>query len=131
MKRRVGFIGLGDQGAPMAAALALRHDLHVFARRDAAYAELGPVRFVRARDPQALARSVDILCLCLPGDAELRELLFADGVANALPGGGIVINHATGDPGAAMQIAEALARMGLGYLDAPVSGGAPVRSRGR
>lgn len=109
----------------MAAALAQHHDLYVWARREASYAELGDVRFQRASDPTTLARSVDILCLCLPGDAELKELLLDHNVASALPIGGIVINHATGDPGAAAEMAEALAQMGIGYLDAPVSGGRP------
>ncbi len=125
MKRRIGFIGLGDQGAPMAAALAEYHDLYVWARRDASYGELGDVTFHRASDPTALARSVDILCLCLPGDAELKNLLLDHNVASALPLGGIVINHATGDPSAATEMAEALAQMRIGYLDAPVSGGHP------
>lgn len=125
MKRRVGFIGLGDQGAPIAAALAEYHDLRVWARRDASYAALGAVAFQRMPHPQALARSVDVLCLCLPGDAELKALLFTNTVAKELPIGAVVINHGTGDPGAAAQIADGIGQMGIGYLDAPVSGGHP------
>ncbi len=59
MKRRVGFIGLGDQGVPMAAALAERHDLYVRARREVAYAEIGDASFQRAESPERLARRVD------------------------------------------------------------------------
>lgn len=125
MNRRVGFIGLGDQGGPMAAALAERHDLYVWARRDAAYADTGDVAFQRAESPERLARRVDFLCLCLPGDAELEDILFARGAAAALPTGGVVINHATGDPDAAIRTSDALSRIGVGFLDAPVSGGRP------
>ena len=125
MKRRVGFIGLGDQGAPMAAALAERHDLYVWARRDAAYAEIADASFQRAESPERLARRVDILCLCLPGDAELEDILFTRGVAAALPAGSVVINHATGDPEAAARTSDVLSRLGVGFLDAPVSGGRP------
>ena len=125
MKRRVGFIGLGDQGAPMAVALAERHDLHVWARREASYEELGAVRFSRAHDPEELARGIEILCLCLPGDVELEDLLLNRKMANALPAGGVVINHATGDPSAAERISGVLAQIGISYLDAPVSGGRP------
>lgn len=125
MKRRVGFIGLGDQGAPMAAALAERHDLFVWARRDTAYAEIGNASFQRAESPERLARRVDILCLCLPGDAELEDILFTRGAAAAMPAGGVVINHATGDPDAAIRTSDALSRIGVAFLDAPVSGGRP------
>jgi 3-hydroxyisobutyrate dehydrogenase-like beta-hydroxyacid dehydrogenase len=71
------------------------------------------VRFDSASNPVTLAQSGDILYLCLPGHAELKDLLLTKKVANALPAAGVVINHATGDPGAATQI-------GIGYLDAPV-----------
>ena len=123
MKRRVGFIGLGDQGAPMASAIAKKHHLQAWARRDASYASLGEVSFDKASDPRELARNVEILCLCLPGDAEVRQLLLQSGVADALPAGAVVINHSTGDPLEAAKLAEALGIKKLGFLDAPVSGG--------
>ncbi|WP_420145577.1 NAD(P)-dependent oxidoreductase [Sphingobium sp.] len=125
MTGRVGFIGLGDQGAPMAIAIAEAHDLHVWARNDRSYAGLGDVSFERADGPGALAGMVDFLCLCLPGDAELEDLLFAQNVAAALKPGSVVINHATGDPDAARHIAARLAKLDIAYLDAPVSGGRP------
>lgn len=125
MNRRVGFIGIGDQGAAMAVAIAEQHELHVWARRDSAYAALGEAAFLRADNPRTLSESVTVLCLCLPGDAELRQLLLEDGAADALAPGSIVVNHATGDPDAAIRMADALAERDIRYLDAPVSGGRP------
>lgn len=122
---KVGFIGLGDQGGPMAEALAETHDLHVWARRPEALAGFAD-KGARIMDTaQAVAQEVEVLCLCLPGDAELQDLLFERGLAEALARGATVINHATGDPRTAAVIADRLAAQGLRYLDAPVSGGRP------
>jgi len=123
MKARVGFIGLGDQGAPMAAAIAERHHLIAWARRDSSYESLSGVAFDRAADPKELAESVEFLCFCLPGDAELEAYIFGGEVIEALSNGGVVINHATGDPLSAARMGQDLHARGVGFLDAPVSGG--------
>ncbi|WP_313198186.1 NAD(P)-dependent oxidoreductase [Rhizobium sp.] len=120
----VGFIGLGDQGAPMAAAIAERFRLHAWARRDTSYEALGDVPFTRHATAVELAAAVSILCVCLRTDAELTELL-SNGVLDALPADAIVINHATGDPGEANGFRERCAAKGISFVDAPVSGGRP------
>jgi 3-hydroxyisobutyrate dehydrogenase-like beta-hydroxyacid dehydrogenase len=123
MRRKIGFIGLGDQGAPMAQALASSHDLRIWARREASYEPFAGLEHRRVDSALALAGEVEILCLCLPGDAELSALLFEGGVADALPDGAIVLNHATGDPTIAEKLARRLGEKGIRLLDAPVSGG--------
>jgi 3-hydroxyisobutyrate dehydrogenase-like beta-hydroxyacid dehydrogenase len=124
MSRAVGFIGLGDQGGPMAAAIASRFDLQVWARRVSSIAPLAKVLHGAAESAAALAERVSVLCLCLPADAELADLL-RDSVTGRMQPGGVVINHATGDPQKAKDFAAALAAHGIAYLDAPVSGGRP------
>jgi 3-hydroxyisobutyrate dehydrogenase-like beta-hydroxyacid dehydrogenase len=124
MTGKVGFIGLGDQGGPMAAAIAPAFDLQVWARRPASYAPLLGPPYSVAKDANDLAASVSVLCLCLPGDTQLAELL-QSAVIGAMKPGSIVINHATGDPEAAAGFAAELASGGIDYLDAPVSGGRP------
>lgn len=124
MTGSVGFIGLGDQGGPMAAAIAPVFNLHVWARRPTSYAPLLGLPHTIAESASALAASVSVLCLCLPGDAELGSLLH-DSVIGKIQAGGIVINHATGDPTAAAGFAAELAAHGIDYLDVPVSGGRP------
>jgi 2-hydroxy-3-oxopropionate reductase len=94
----VGFIGLGDQGAPMATAIAEKFDLHVWARRAVPYDALGSARYKKEADPVELAGKVDVLCLCLRGDADLHDLLSDRSLLEALGKGGTVVNHATGDP---------------------------------
>ena len=118
----VGFIGLGDQGGPMAAAIAPQFDLHVWARRPASYAPLLGLQYSIALDATTLAATASVLCLCLPGDTELANVLRTSVIGTMQPGS-IVINHATGDPEAASGFAEELAAHGIDYLDVPVSGG--------
>lgn len=108
----------------MAAAIAPVFDLQVWARRPASYAPLLGLPYSLAQGANDLAASVSVLCLCLPGDAELAELL-QTAVIGTMKSGGIVINHATGDPEAAAGFAAKLAAGGIDYLDAPVSGGRP------
>jgi 3-hydroxyisobutyrate dehydrogenase-like beta-hydroxyacid dehydrogenase len=122
---RVGFIGLGDQGAPMAVAIAGKFELHVWARRDSSYDALGAVRHARASSPADLAESVDILCLCLRSDADLLDLLADRSLLPAFGKGGIVINHATGDPAESERFNRMTEKFGVHFLDAPVSGGRP------
>lgn len=121
----VGFIGLGDQGAPMATAIAELHMLHVWARREASYAALGDARHERATSVGSLAATVDVLCLCMRGDDDLRQMLFEDWLAESLGEGKVLINHATGDPDEAGNFARRCAAVGVDFLDAPVSGGRP------
>jgi 3-hydroxyisobutyrate dehydrogenase-like beta-hydroxyacid dehydrogenase len=124
LQPNVGFIGLGDQGAPMAAAIAERFPLHVWARRESSFESLGDVQFARHRTPKDLANAVSVLCLCLRGDADLLQLI-DDGLLHALPSGAVLINHATGDPGVARSFAEQCLAAGVEFVDAPVSGGRP------
>jgi 3-hydroxyisobutyrate dehydrogenase len=121
---KVGFIGLGDQGAPMAVAIAESFPLHVWARREASYKELGGTESTKHRSPSHLARAVSVLCLCLRDDADIRRLM-DDGLLDDLPDGAILINHATGDPGEARAFAERCVVAGIEFVDAPVSGGRP------
>ncbi|WP_144578854.1 NAD(P)-dependent oxidoreductase [Agrobacterium sp. DE0009] len=120
----VGFIGIGDQGAPMAVAIAEKFNLHVWARRDFSYESLEGTLFTRHESAVELATAVDVLCVCLRSDHDLLELL-QGGVLDALPSGAILMNHATGDPGEARAFEETCKAKEIRFVDAPVSGGRP------
>jgi 3-hydroxyisobutyrate dehydrogenase-like beta-hydroxyacid dehydrogenase len=120
----VGFIGLGDQGAPMAVAIAEHYELTVWARRVGSYDALKGAKFERAESVAVLAASVDVLCLCLGGDEDLDRLI-DDGLLHHLKSGSVLVNHATGDPEEAKSFAQKCVEAGIGFLDAPVSGGRP------
>lgn len=123
----VGFIGLGDQGGPMAVAVAEGgFALHVWARRPASFGVLAGVPHIAHQGPAELAAACDIFCLCLNDDTDVWDVLHHPGVLQALKVNSIVVNHGTGDPDENRRIASTLAAAGFAYLDAPVSGGRPA-----
>lgn len=124
-KLKVGFIGLGDQGAPMARAIAENFDLYVWARRPQAFETLAGVPFQIANDLKNLAEVTDIVCLCLNDDKDIHEIL-SKGLKDGLSKGKILVNHGTGEPDENKHLAEDLAKSGIYFLDAPVSGGRPA-----
>ncbi|MFI6875759.1 NAD(P)-dependent oxidoreductase [Streptomyces sp. NPDC050400] len=124
--RRVGFIGLGDQGGPMAEAIGEQaFDMHVWARRPASLSSVAAVPHVVHETVAGLAASAELIGLCLRDDADIWNLLDDRHLlANVTPGT-IIVNHGTGDPGEAERIGAHVAEAGAVYLDAPVSGGGP------
>lgn len=132
-KPRIGFIGLGLMGGPMARRVAeAGWDLTVW-NRTAAKAD--PVVAAGGRvgeSPRAVAEAVDHLFLCLMDAASLEAVIFGpDGVAEAEGAGKIVVDFSTNHPDTAREVAARLkAANGMGWIDAPVSGGAPGADAG-
>lgn len=122
--RRIGFIGLGDQGLPMATAIAdAGFELHAWARRPTSLEGLADVGHVAHATAEDLARSCDVIALCVSEDSDVVEL-----VATLLPAtrtGAVIINHGTGTPATATSLAQLCATHGVHCVDAPVSGGRP------
>jgi L-threonate 2-dehydrogenase len=121
---KIGFIGLGAMGAPMAANLLARgfavrgFDLQRPAL-DALRANGGtPVTSAREA-----AAGAEILILMVVDAAQAETVLFADGAAGALPEGGTVLLMATCPPGAVEALAARVEATGRRFVDAPVSGG--------
>jgi 3-hydroxyisobutyrate dehydrogenase-like beta-hydroxyacid dehydrogenase len=123
---RIGFVGLGDQGAPMAAAISdAGFELHVWARRAQSFDAISRVKYLRHDSLESLAVMVDVLSLCLRDDEDIWNLIRQHRLIEALRSGSIVVNHGTGDPTENEHIGAFLAESGIKYLDAPVSGGRP------
>lgn len=122
----VGFIGLGDQGLPMAVAVAeAGFPLHVWARRPDSLVGLGTTPAVVHTTLPDLAAACDVVAFCVSRDRDVLELL-SGGFLDALRPGAVVVNHGTGTPGTAVRIAEQCSAAGVLSLDAPVSGGRPA-----
>jgi hypothetical protein len=127
---QVGFVGLGDQGAPMAIAIAeAGWPLRVWARHQRSYEALGDVSYERCESVEELGRRSDVVGLCLTDDADVWQLLDDQRLLSALPPRGIVVNHGTGDPRVAIELAHHGEANGHAILDAPVSGGRPAAER--
>lgn len=122
----IGFIGLGDQGEPMAHRIEQGGwPLHLWARRAESLEPFRATSALRADSPRELARAVEILCLCTFAEEDLHDLIFRepDGIAGGLEPGKILIIHSTVSPEACMDIQAKLAPLGVSVMDAPVSGG--------
>ncbi len=122
---RVGFIGLGVMGRPMALnLLRARHDIGVWARRPESAEPLVERGATAASSPAALAARCDVLFTMLTGTADVEKVLLGeDGVASGAQPGLVVIDTSTIDPSATRTIASALEARQIDMLDAPVSGG--------
>jgi len=123
---RIGFIGLGIMGFPMAGHLkSAGHDVTVFNRTPAkadAWCEQHSGK--RADTPAAAAANADIVLACVGNDDDVREVMLSDdGILKGIPDGGLVVDHTTASATVAHEV-EAVARgKGVGFLDAPLSGG--------
>lgn len=121
----IGFIGLGDQGLPMAAAIAeAGFDLHVWARHPASLEPLADARHTAHDTLGELAAVCDVVALCVSEDEDVQALIDTE-LLPTMKRGSVVVNHGTGTPGNAARFAEQCAAAGIHVLDAPVSGGRP------
>ena len=122
--RKIGFIGLGVMGAPMAGhLLAAGHQLFVHTRGKlpAALADGGATVCANAR---GVAERADIVFLMVPDTPDVEKVLFGEyGVAAGLTPGKAVVDCSSIDPIATREFAKRIADLGCDYLDAPVSGG--------
>ena len=122
---RVGMVGLGALGLPMAVNLrraGLTLQVHTRSRRAENDPELSGA--CRCKNPAATAENVDVLLLCVSDDSAVNDVLFGqDGAAEQLEPGSIVIDCSTISPKGAQQAAAQLERIGVHYIDAPVTGG--------
>jgi len=119
----IGFIGLGDQGLPMAVAVAeAGYPLHVWARRASSLDHLGQMSHVRHANIATLASACEVVALCVGTDDDVFEIV-EGGLLAGLRGGSIIVNYGTGTPRNAIRLSELCAPAGVTALDAPVSGG--------
>jgi 3-hydroxyisobutyrate dehydrogenase len=122
---RVGFIGLGSQGGPMARAIVdAGHPLTLWARRAASLEPYADTAAKTAGTPAELGAASDLVCLCVVGDDDVEQVLTGpDGVLSGMAPGGIVAVHSTVHPDTCKRLAATAAERGVTLIDAPVSGG--------
>lgn len=119
---KIGFIGLGVMGAPMARHLSVAgHDIATTLNRSPLPDDLD-ARVLGS--PAEVARSSEIVITMLPDTPDVERVLFGkDGVADGLASGAMVVDMSSISPIATAGFAERIRKLGAGYLDAPVSGG--------
>jgi 2-hydroxy-3-oxopropionate reductase len=121
---KIGFIGLGVMGRPMAGhLLAADHELFVH-RVKAESQHLVDGGAKACSSAAEVAREADVVILMVPDTPDVEAVLFGgEGVASGIKSGGLVIDMSSISPVATKTFAERLKGQGVDYLDAPVSGG--------
>lgn len=122
----IAFIGLGAMGFPMAGHLARQgFDVTVY-NRTVSKADQWQQRYAgkTAATPADAAAGADVVCLCVGNDDDVRSVTRGEqGALHTLAPGGLLIDHTTTSAELAVELAAACADAGVGFLDAPVSGG--------
>lgn len=122
----LGFAGIGLMGLPMCQRLlAAGYPLTVWNRNPEKCAPLVAAGARLVSTPAQLCQYADVVMLCLANTEVVREVVFgAEGVASGAKGGQLLVDFSSLEPTATREMAAQLARQcGMGWLDAPVSGG--------
>jgi 3-hydroxyisobutyrate dehydrogenase len=122
---RAGFIGLGNMGRPMAKnVLKANFELVVHNRSRPPVDELVAAGAAAAGSPHQVAAQCDVVLTCVPGPADVEQVILGEnGALAGARAGTVFVDHSTIDPTTARRIAAACAGRGVHFLDAPVSGG--------
>lgn len=122
---KVGFIGLGSQGGPMARRLIESgHDVTLWARRAEAYAPFADLSFARASSVADLAARCEHVGVCVVDDSGVRQVCAE--LLDAMKSGSRLAIHSTVHPNTVVALARRAAERGIEFIDAPVSGGGPA-----
>jgi len=131
---KTAFIGLGVMGFPMAGHLARAgHDVTVYNRTPARATQWTEMHGGRsAATPAAAARGAEYVMLCVGNDNDVRAVALGDnGVLSAMAAGTILVDHTTASAIVARELHAAAKARGVGFLDAPVSGGQAGAENGK
>ncbi len=122
MRERVGFIGLGAIGRPMAVHVAKTFETMVWNRTAERARSFVAEHGARAAEtPVELVRWADVVITCLPTSSQVRVVVEA--ATESWREGQLLVDTTSGDPAEARSIAHWLEGRGVGFVDAPVSGG--------
>jgi 3-hydroxyisobutyrate dehydrogenase len=123
---RVGFVGLGNMGAPMVRNLAAAgFPLTVRDANDALQAQIATEVGARQARSSSDFAEVDVVVTMLPDDRAVSAVMLEwdGGIASALRPGAVLVDMSSSNPHGTIKLGEALAERGIGLVDAPVSGG--------
>ena len=122
---RVGFCGLGTMGSGMATNVARAgYPLTVWNRTPGRAEAAVAAGAAEGLSPAAVAGASEVVVMCVSDTPDVEAVLFGeDGLADGLARGSLVIDCSTIAPGATREFAARLAERGVGFVDAPVSGG--------
>ena len=122
---KIGFIGLGIMGKPMALnIMKAGFDLTFYARRQDVIDEVAAAGGHAADSSRAVAEVADIIATCVTADAQVREVILGeDGVLQGASAGKLIVDMSTISPLTIRQVNVEASTRGIHVMDAPVSGG--------
>lgn len=128
---KIAFLGLGVMGGPMAGHLAAKGFEVTVYNRTAARADawLKAHQGRAAAAPDEAVREADMVFACLGDDPDVASVI--EKAAAALKPGTVVVDHTTASPALARRLHGELAELGVGFIDAPVSGGQAGAENGK
>ena len=124
---KVAFLGLGVMGYPMAGHLQKKggHDVTVY-NRTRAKAEQWAKEYggKHAATPREAAKDCDFVMMCVGNDDDVRSVVYGDkGALAGMKKGSILVDHTTASATVAREVFQKAKEKGIGFVDAPVSGG--------
>jgi 2-hydroxy-3-oxopropionate reductase len=122
---KIGFIGLGIMGRPMAGHLQQAgHQLYVLKHRTPLPVDVMDAGAIACTSPKVVADEAEIIITMLPDTPQVENVLFGEqGVSEGLSPGKLVIDMSSISPSRSKDFAQRIKQAGCDYLDAPVSGG--------
>lgn len=129
---KIGFIGLGIMGKPMARnLLKAGYELVVMDRNQGSVDEVVAAGALAAANPKAVAEQTDLIITMLPNSPHVKEVVLGvNGVIEGAKAGTIVADMSSIAPLVSRELSAELAKKGIEMLDAPVSGGEPKAIEG-
>ena len=123
---KTAFIGLGVMGYPMAGHLATKgHEVGVYNRTVAKAEAWAAAHGGKAgKTPREAAAGAEFVMMCVGNDDDVRSVVYGDdGILAGIDKGAILVDHTTASAELARELGEAATKAGVGFIDAPVSGG--------
>ena len=128
---KIGFIGLGNMGKPLAERLLLNNQLFVHDLNQENLEYFTNKGAIACSTPSELASNTSRIFLCLPTSTIVEKIITGEnGLLNSTTKGSFIIDMTTGEPEVTRKIAEILEEKEINFIDAPVSGGPKGASQG-
>ena len=128
---KIGFIGLGNMGKPLAERLLLNNQLFVHDLNQKNLEYFTNKGAIACSTPSELASNTSRIFLCLPTSTIVEKIITGEnGLLNSTTKGSFIIDMTTGEPEVTRKIAEILEEKEINFIDAPVSGGPKGASQG-
>jgi len=130
---RVGFVGLGSQGGPMARRIVdAGYQTTLWARRSQTLDAFADTPAQVASSLPEMGAASDLVGICVVNDSDVRTVLLGpDGILSGMAAGGIIVVHSTVSPATCREIADVARAQRVAIIDAPVSGGGRAASIGK